>query len=183
MVKTEPSTDFAGEPDGFERLWVPHRIAYVTGAARPQDGGETNCPFCAAIDKSDEDGLVVARGQTVFALLNLFPYNAGHLLICPYRHVADLTDLTPTEASELMAFTQMSMKAIRRARGPQGFNLGINQGAVAGAGIGAHLHQHIVPRWKGDSNFFPIVAGSRALPELLSTTRQSLAEHWGSDDR
>ena len=179
MVEAEQSSAFAGDPDGFERLWVPQRMVYVGGTARPADTDERHCPFCQALIVNDEEGLVVARGKTVFALLNLFPYNSGHLLICPNRHISDLTDLTDDEAQELMAFTQLGMKALRRARRPQGFNLGINQGASAGAGIAAHLHQHVVPRWKGDSNFFPIVAGARALPELLATTRQALASEWG----
>jgi ATP adenylyltransferase len=179
MTKIEDRRAFAGEPDGFERLWVPHRMTYVAGQARPVDGGAHDCPFCAAQQRSDEDALVVARGQHVFALLNLFPYNSGHLLICPYRHVADLTDLTPEELGELATFGQEAMRALRKARHPQGFNLGLNQGQAAGAGIAAHLHVHVVPRWGGDANFFPIVAGARALPELLGTTREAVAKNWG----
>jgi ATP adenylyltransferase len=166
----------AGVPDGFDRLWVPHRAAYVQGSDRPE--GAADCPFCQAPARGDEDSLIVARGANVYALLNLFPYNPGHLLICPYRHVADLTDLTAGEAGELMEFGRQAIKALGAARGPRGFNLGINQGAVAGAGISAHLHLHVVPRWPGDSNFFPIVARSRALPELLGETRAVLAQAW-----
>ncbi|MDR1823790.1 MAG: HIT domain-containing protein [Bifidobacteriaceae bacterium] len=176
----EPADQFAAVPDGFERLWVPHRSAYVGGAARPATGDAAACPFCQAPAGSDEDKLIVARGQHVYVLLNLFPYNPGHLLVCPYRHVADLTDLTEAEAQELMAFTITAMKALRVARQPQGFNLGVNQGAVGGAGIAAHLHQHVVPRWLGDSNFFPIVAQTRALPELLDKTRADVAAAWGA---
>jgi ATP adenylyltransferase len=174
----EPGSRFAGDPDGFDRLWTPHRMAYVDGESRPADGSPEDCPFCAAPAGSDEASLVVARGQRVFAVLNLFPYNPGHLLVCPYRHVADLTDLDAAESAELMEFTQRSMRALRAAKSPQGFNLGVNQGAVSGAGIAAHLHQHVIPRWVGDSNFFPIVARSRSLPELLGVTREALARAW-----
>ncbi|MDR0593555.1 MAG: HIT domain-containing protein [Bifidobacteriaceae bacterium] len=171
----------AGEPDGFERLWTPHRAVYVGGEARPADGRAEVCPFCRAPGRDDEDSLIVARGRTVYALLNLFPYNPGHLLICPYRHVPGLTDLDQDEAGELMDFTRRAVRAIRRAKTPQGFNLGMNLGAVAGAGISAHLHQHVVPRWTGDSNFFPVVARSRAMPELLAVTRAAIAAAWSDD--
>jgi ATP adenylyltransferase len=176
----EGAEGLAGTPDGFERLWVPHRMVYIGGDHGPGKGGE--CPFCAAPGRDDAESLIVARGRTVFALLNLYPYNSGHLLVCPYRHVADLTELTPDEAAELTAFTQQAMRALRAARSPQGFNLGVNQGQLAGAGIAAHLHQHVVPRWTGDSNFFPIVAQTRALPELLGAMRQDLAAAWAGLD-
>ena len=179
MVEAQPAGALAGSPDGFERLWVPHRLVYVQGDARPTTSQPQDCPFCRARGLDDEEGLVVARGQTVYALLNLFPYNTGHLLICPYRHVADLCELTSDESAELVKMTQLGIMALRQIRQPQGFNLGINQGAVAGAGIAAHLHQHIVPRWANDANFFPIIAQTKALPELLATTRQALAEQWG----
>jgi ATP adenylyltransferase len=120
----------------------------------------------------------VARGQRVYAILNLFPYNPGLLMVCPDRHVAALTDLDAAEAAELIDMTQHAMRALTRAKQPHGFNLGMNQGAVAGAGIAAHLHQHVVPRWPGDSNFFPLIARSRALPELLVETRAALAGVW-----
>ncbi|MDR2564991.1 MAG: HIT domain-containing protein [Bifidobacteriaceae bacterium] len=174
----EAASGAAGVPDGFERLWVPHRMAYVDGEARPADGNPDDCPFCLAPEREDEEALIVARGRTVYALLNLFPYNPGHLLVCPYRHVPELTDLTDEEAVELMDFSRRAVRAIRRAKAPHGFNLGMNLGAVAGAGIAAHLHQHVVPRWTGDSNFFPIVARSRALPELLGATRAAVAAAW-----
>ncbi|MDR3360426.1 MAG: HIT domain-containing protein [Bifidobacteriaceae bacterium] len=174
----ESSAAFAGQPDGYERLWTPHRMAYVDGDARPRGDSAEDCPFCLAVAKPDEEALIVARGQSVYAIMNLFPYNPGHLLVCPYRHVSALTDLTAAEAGELMEFARQGIAALTRSKHPGGFNLGINQGAVAGAGIAAHLHQHIVPRWPGDSNFFPVVARSRALPELLADTRQALASAW-----
>ncbi|MCL2803209.1 MAG: HIT domain-containing protein [Micrococcales bacterium] len=180
MPETEDSAKFAGQVDGYDRLWVPHRMTYVAGPNRPKDQGEHDCPFCAAPGQDDEVALVVARGERVFALLNLYPYNSGHVLICPYRHVPDLTDLTTDEANELMAFSQQAVKALQATRQPQGFNLGLNLGAVAGAGLAAHLHLHVVPRWRGDANFMPIVAQVRALPELLGTTREALAREWGA---
>ncbi|MDR2254042.1 MAG: HIT domain-containing protein [Bifidobacteriaceae bacterium] len=174
----EDAAAFAGAPDGFERLWTPHRMVYVDGDARPADESPGGCPFCAAPGREDPAALIVARGEAVYAILNLFPYNPGHLLICPYRHVPALTDLSPAEAAELIVFSQRAIRALERAKRPQGFNLGLNQGSVAGAGIAAHLHQHVVPRWLGDSNFFPLIARSRALPELLAETRAALAEAW-----
>jgi ATP adenylyltransferase len=115
-------------------------------------------------------------------VLNLYPYNPGHLMVVPYRHVADYTEQTADEAAELAQFTQRAIQALRAAAAPHGFNLGINQGAVAGAGIAAHLHQHVVPRWGGDMNFMPIVGQTRVLPQLLSDTRTLLAEAWRSGE-
>jgi ATP adenylyltransferase len=175
----EPSEQFAGEPDAFGRLWTPHRMAYIKGEGKPShDDAGDECPFCAAPDKSDEDALIVARGELVYAVLNLYPYNSGHLLVVPYRHVPDYTDLGTDEAAEFSAFTQRAMAAIRAAMQPHGFNIGMNQGAVAGAGISAHLHQHVVPRWGGDTNFMPIVGHTRVLPQLLSDARSELADAW-----
>ncbi|HEX6498276.1 MAG TPA: HIT domain-containing protein [Micromonosporaceae bacterium] len=172
------------DPDGMDRLWTPHRMAYISGADKPAGGyGEPHtCPFCLAPKGPDEDGLVVARGERVYALLNRYPYNSGHLLVCPYRHVSDYTDLDEAETAELSAFTQTAMRVIRRASGPQGFNIGMNQGSVAGAGIAAHLHQHVVPRWGGDTNFMPVVGHTKVLPQLLADTRALLAEAWAAGD-
>ena len=179
MPDVESAGDFGGEPDPFGRLWTPHRLVYIKGEDKPHDAEEgEHCPFCAAPGKSDEDGLIVARGDLVYAVLNLYPYNSGHLMTVPYRHVADYPDLTADEVAELGAFTQRAMTALREAMGPHGFNLGLNQGSVAGAGIAGHLHQHVVPRWGGDTNFMPIVARTRVLPELLSEARASLAAAW-----
>ena len=166
--------------DDLDRLWAPHRLAYVKGDAEPRSGyrAPAGCPFCRAPNVAEDEGLVVARGHSVFAVLNLFPYNPGHLMICPYRHVADYTDLTEAETAELAAFTQRAMRVIRRVSGPDGFNLGMNQGAPAGAGIAAHLHQHVVPRWAGDTNFMPVVGRTKVLPQLLPDTRRLLAGAW-----
>ena len=177
--RVQPANELAGEPDGFERLWTPHRMVYLQGDHKPENpdaGGQ--CPFCRAPMLTDEDGLIVARGAVAFAVLNLFPYNPGHLMVCPYRHVADYRDLTLEETAEVAAMTQTAMRVVSEVSEPHGFNLGMNQGAVAGAGIAAHLHQHVVPRWGGDANFLPIVARTKALPELLSETRSRLAAAW-----
>jgi ATP adenylyltransferase len=112
-------------------------------------------------------------------VLNLYPYNGGHLMVLPYRHVSDYTDLTAAETHELAAMTQHAMRVLRRVLAPAGFNLGMNQGEVAGAGIAAHLHQHVVPRWLGDANFLPVVGQTKAIPELLAETRHRLAAAWG----
>ena len=155
-------------------------MVYIGGQDKPADGSEQACPFCAAPEKSDADGLVVARGTTVYAVLNLYPYNPGHLLVCPYRHVADYTDLTPEETTELAEFTQRAMRVIRSVSAPAGFNIGMNQGQLAGAGIAAHLHQHLVPRWMGDANFLPIVAHTKALPQVHSQVQELYAEAWNT---
>lgn len=180
MTFGENEADLPGEPDGFQRLWTPHRMAYVVGGENKptHDKAGDECPFCRVPGLSDEEALIVARGTHVFAVLNLYPYNSGHVLICPYRHVADYTDLTAPETVELAEFTQQAMRALRAEYSPHGFNLGMNQGGVAGAGIAAHLHQHVVPRWGGDANFLPVVAQTKALPELLSDTRARLARAW-----
>jgi ATP adenylyltransferase len=156
-------------------------MAYISGADRPEGGYEApaGCPFCVAPGLVEGESLVVARGEQVFAVLNLYPYNPGHLLVCPYRHVADYTELTDAETLELAAFTQRAMRVIRHVSGPHGFNLGMNQGAVAGAGIAAHLHQHVVPRWGGDGNFMPVIGRTKVLPQVLGDTRALLVKAWG----
>ncbi len=168
----------AGVPDAWQRLWTPHRMAYIRGENKPTDVTGDGCPFCAAPARDDEEALIVARGDHVYALLNLYPYNPGHLMVCPYRHVADYTDLTEPEVTELAFFTRRAMTAVRAASGAHGFNIGLNQGTVAGAGIAAHLHQHVVPRWGGDTNFMPVVGRTRVLPQLLGDTRRLLADSW-----
>jgi ATP adenylyltransferase len=171
--------ELAGEADGFQRLWTPHRMVYLQGEDKPADAaaGE-QCPFCRAPSRSDEDGLIVARGELAFVVMNLYPYNTGHVMVCPYRHVSLYTELTPEETIEVAATTQTAMRVIQAISGAQGFNIGMNQGSAGGAGIAAHLHQHVVPRWGGDANFLPIVGQTKALPELLSDTRRRLAEAW-----
>jgi ATP adenylyltransferase len=137
-LSLESAGDFAGQPDAFGRLWTPHRMAYIKGEGKPaDDDAGDSCPFCRAPQRSDEEGLILTRGQVCYAVLNLYPYNAGHLMAVPYRHVADLTELSTDEASEIVSITQAAMRTLRAVSAPHGFNLGINQGAVAGAGIAA----------------------------------------------
>jgi ATP adenylyltransferase len=167
----------AGMPDAWQRIWMPERMAYIKGE------GKEGCAFCEIPQMSDDDGLVVARGEHVFVVLNLYPYNSGHVMVVPFRHVADYTELTDGETDELSAYTKQSMRALRDASGAQGFNIGMNQGSVAGAGIAPHLHQHVVPRWGGDTNFMPVVARTKVLPQLLRETRQMLAEAWRRETR
>jgi ATP adenylyltransferase len=178
-VTSEGPQDGVGDPDAFQRLWQPHRMAYIKGEGKPStsDSGD-GCPFCRIPGLPDDEGLIVARGTLVYAVLNLYPYNAGHLMVVPYRHIADYTELTTDEAAELTALTQQALRVLRSASGAQGFNMGFNLGAVAGAGIAAHLHEHIVPRWGGDTNMMPIVGHTRVLPQLLQDTRAMLAHAW-----
>jgi ATP adenylyltransferase len=170
------SADEGGPTTGFEHLWTPYRMAYIKGAGKPTT--TSDCPFCIIPGLPDDEALIVARGTTVFAVLNLYPYNAGHLMVVPYRHVPDYTDLTAEEVAELGAFTQQAMRVVRATSGAHGFNVGMNQGSVAGAGIADHLHQHAVPRWGGDTNFMPVLALTRVLPQVLSETRALLAAAW-----
>ncbi|MDT0327312.1 HIT family protein [Nocardiopsis lambiniae] len=168
-----------GNPDGWDRLWTPHRMAYIKGegkptGSRPEDG----CPFCRAPGLGDPEGLVVRRGKSAYVVLNLYPYNSGHLLVCPYRHVSEYTSLDEEETAEVATLTQEGIRALTAAYRPHAFNVGMNLGAAAGAGIAAHLHQHIVPRWGGDTNFMPVIGHTKVLPELLEQTRARVAGHW-----
>ncbi|ANC30105.1 HIT family protein [Isoptericola dokdonensis] len=173
-----PAAEFGPPEDDIARLWTPHRMVYIGGQDKPADDTPAQCPFCRIPAGDDESGLVVARGRACYALLNLYPYNGGHLMVLPYRHVSDYPDLTDAETSELAAMTQTAMRVLRAVYAPAGFNLGMNQGEAAGAGIAAHLHQHVVPRWTGDANFLPVVGRTKALPELLADTRARLAAAW-----
>lgn len=168
--------DGVGTPDGFRRLWTPHRLAYIKEAA------EQGCPFCRIPTLPDADGLVVARGEHVFALLNLHPYNPGHLMVLPYRHVAEIEDLTDDEAHEIMSFTQKAVRAMKKVAAPHAFNVGLNLGTVAGGSLADHLHQHIVPRWGGDANFIAVIGQTKVIPQLLSETRELLADAWQTLD-
>lgn len=176
MVTAESSNEFAGDPDGLDRLWTPHRMVYLNN-----ETGETGCPFCRAPERSDSEGLIVARGQTAYVIMNLYPYNSGHLMVCPYRHVATYDLATADEVAEIGRLSQIAMRVLSEATGCVGFNLGMNQGEVAGAGIADHLHQHIVPRWRNDANFFPIIAQTKAIPRLLGEMRDLLAQHWPAE--
>jgi len=187
--------DGIGVPDHLQRLWTPHRMAYVTSGSGDQESGDhesgdresgastaqganDNCPFCRIPTLSDEDGLIVARGEKVYAVLNLYPYNPGHLMVLPFRHMPDYTDLDADELAEFSQFTRHALGTIRSVSAPHGFNIGINAGSAAGAGIAEHLHQHLVPRWGGDSNFMPVIGQTKVLPQLLADTRRLLAQAW-----
>ena len=163
--------------DRLERLWAPHRLAYVSG-----DDGEGNddgtCPFCRIPSLDDRTGLVVARGASVYAVLNKHPYNPGHLMVVPYRHVAGLEELDDAETLGLADFTRRAVLAVRAASSPHGFNVGLNLGGVAGGSLADHLHQHVVPRWGGDANFMTVVGDTKVMPQLLGDTRDALAEAW-----
>ncbi len=162
-------------PSSFQHLWTPHRLVYIKEGQQPS---ENDCPFCLATANSDEESLIVYRGQHAYVILNLFPYNSGHLLICPYRHIATYDQATPEEVAEIGLLTQQAMKVLGNVSRSHGFNIGMNQGEVAGAGIAGHLHQHFVPRWRNDSNFFPIIAETKAIPRLLGEVREELAAAW-----
>jgi len=178
MVEVESPGERPGVPDAFQRLWTPHRMVYIGGENKPTTSRAEDCPFCTAPTRDDREALIVHRGGQAYVILNLYPYSPGHLLVCPYRHVADLTDVTDGELAEIGALTQQAMRVTRSVSGPDGFNLGLNQGPVAGAGIAAHLHQHVVPRWSGDANFLPVVAQTKAVPQLLGQTWELLSAAW-----
>lgn len=173
--RIENAADFAGAPDSFQRLWTPHRLVYIQEGQQPS---EDKCPFCIGPTLTDEESLIVYRGKTAYVLLNLFPYNSGHLLICPYRHIPTYDQATAEEVLEIGELTQKAMRVLSSASKAHGFNIGMNQGEVAGAGIAGHLHQHIVPRWRNDANFFPIIAETKALPKLLGQVRAEIAAAW-----
>jgi ATP adenylyltransferase len=153
-------------------------MEYLKGENRPLDQNDVQCPFCRIPTLSDEEGLIVARGELAYAVMNLYPYNAGHLLICAFRHIADLTDLTKAERDEISEMTAHAMATLRKVSSPAGFNLGMNQGAISGAGVAEHIHQHVVPRWSGDANFMPIIGQTKVMPVLLAQTRTELAAAW-----
>jgi len=168
----------AGMPDSWQRLWAPHRMSYLEGENRPLAGNEIECPFCRIAALDDAEALIVARGKEAYVVMNLYPYNAGHLLVCTNRHAAELPELTESERNEVQLLTAHGMKVLRKVSNASGFNIGINQGDVSGAGIAGHFHQHIVPRWAGDANFMPIIGKTKVIPKLLQESREQLAAGW-----
>jgi ATP adenylyltransferase len=167
-----------GERDHLQRLWTPYRMTYLAGAPMMRDNDKPEEPFTDIPQLSDEDGLVVARGELVYAVLNLYPYNPGHLMVVPYRRLSEIEDLTDAESAELMAFIQKAIRVIKNVSRPHGFNVGLNLGTSAGGSLAEHLHVHVVPRWGGDANFITIVGGAKVIPQLLRETRQLLATEW-----
>lgn len=171
--------DASGLGGQLSRLWTPYRMAYVTGYADLTDAGA--CPFCTIPDLPEDQSLVCARGDLVYAVLNLHPYNPGHLMVVPYRHVAELEDLTLPESTELAAVTSDAVRAIKKASAPHGFNVGLNLGSAAGGSLADHLHQHVVPRWGGDANFATVISGVKVMPQLLAETRDVIVAAWPTD--
>ena len=159
----------------MDRLWTPWRLPYVTEAS----GTMTGCIFCDAVARADADSLVVQRGRLCFVILNKFPYNNGHLMIVPNRHVGRLVDLEAEELVELGQLTQTAERVLTEAYAPHGFNMGVNLGKAAGAGVVGHLHMHVVPRWNGDTNFMAVVGDTRVLPEELAATVARLRPAFG----
>jgi ATP adenylyltransferase len=168
----------AGEADHLQRLWTPYRMSYLAEGPLKQDNGNQSQPFTDIPQLSDEDGLVVARGKLVYAVLNLYPYNPGHLMVVPYRRLSELEDLTEAESGELMKFIQKAIRVIKNVSRPHGFNVGVNLGHSAGGSLAEHLHVHVVPRWGGDANFITIIGDSKVIPQLLRDTRRLLATEW-----
>jgi ATP adenylyltransferase len=156
-----------------QRLWAPWRLEYIKGP-KPDE-----CIFCSKPALGDDaKAHIVARGELCFVMLNTFPYNNGHVMVSPYEHVPSLEDLPDEALLELMTLTQRSLRALRDAYGPEGFNLGINQGKVAGAGVEGHIHLHVVPRWGADTNFMPVVGSTRVLPQSLEDSWRELSERF-----
>ena len=165
-----------GEPDHLQRLWTPYRMNYLAEAPMKGGSAASTQPFTDIPTLNDEDGLVVARGELVYVVLNLYPYNPGHSMVVPYRRVSELEDLSTEESSELMAFTQKVIRVMKSVSNPHGFNVGLNLGKSAGGSLAEHLHMHVLPRWSGDVNFMTSVAQTRTIPEDLRTTYDKLRD-------
>jgi ATP adenylyltransferase len=157
----------------LKQLWAPWRLEYIQGADE-QEG----CLFCRARDGDDEEGLVVHRGEHGIVLLNKYPYASGHLMVAPNRHESEFGELDADEALEIHRLASAALAALAETMRPQGFNLGWNLGRIAGAGVVDHIHLHVVPRWAGDTNFMPVLADVKVLPEALEDTRRKLAGAW-----
>lgn len=158
----------------MEHLWSPWRMNYISDST-PLDG----CFFCEALKREDSaETLLVARGEHAFVILNRYPYTSGHLMVVPYAHVPSIDQLTPECRAEIMELLNRALAVLTEVYKPEGFNMGANIGAIAGAGVPGHVHFHIVPRWAGDTNFMTAVANTRVLPEALEQTYQRLREAW-----
>jgi ATP adenylyltransferase len=156
-----------------KQLWAPWRLEYIKSA-----DDEPGCVFCAAVAGDDEERLVVRRGAHAIVLLNKFPYSSGHFMVAPDRHIAEYGDLDGDEVLEVHRLAASGMGALAELYAPQGYNVGWNLGRIAGAGIVDHVHLHVVPRWGGDTNFMPVLADVKVLPEHLAETRRRLANSW-----
>lgn len=177
-ASTETYRQYGVGQDRLQLLWAPYRMSYIAESRTEPAEGMTGEPFLDIPRMSDEDGLVVARGEHVYVVLNLYPYNPGHSMVVPYRKVANLEDLNDDEAREMMSYTQHLLRVIKSVSNPDSFNVGLNLGSAAGGSLSEHLHQHVVPRWIGDANFITVTAGTKVLPQLLRQTRQLLADAW-----
>ncbi len=162
----------------MERLYAPWRMAYIEQPQKPKPS-ETGCVFCdAAASTNDVQNLIVHRGEAAFVILNKFPYNNGHLMVVPYRHTAQLAELTDAATTELLTLAKAAQVALAKAMHPEGYNLGMNLGSAAGAGIADHLHLHVVPRWNGDTNFMPVLTDVKVMPDSLEHSCRLLREAW-----
>ena len=157
----------------MKQLWAPWRLEYIQSADE-----EEGCVFCRARDGADEESLVVHRGKRAFVVLNKYPYASGHLMVAPNRHEGEFGDLEDEEALEIHQLAASGLAALAETMRPQGFNLGWNLGRIAGAGVVDHVHMHVVPRWAGDTNFMPVLADVKVLPEALEQSRRKLAVAW-----
>jgi len=159
------------------RIWAPWRLAYVKDASKDI---EEDCIFCAkpATEDEDEANLIVHRGERCFVILNLFPYTNGHLMVAPFEHIGRLQDLPAETVAEMMDLAQRAMARLEQAYEPHGFNVGFNQGRVAGAGVEHHIHMHVVPRWGGDTNFMPVIADTKVMPQTLEQSYEALKEEF-----
>lgn len=167
------------EKNSMERLYAPWRMAYIEQPEKPKSA--TGCVFCdAAASADDVQNLIVHRGTSAFVILNKFPYNNGHLMVVPYRHTANLSELDDAAFLELLTLAKTAQAALLKAMHPEGFNLGMNLGVAAGAGIADHLHLHVVPRWNGDTNFMPVLTDVKVMPDALEHSCVLLRHAWGS---
>ncbi len=159
------------------RIWAPWRLAYVKDASKDV---EEECLFCAMPEEGDDEAaLIVHRGERCFVMLNKFPYTNGHLMVAPFEHLASLPDLDADTVAEMMALAQRAMTILEERYSPHGYNVGFNQGRVAGAGVEHHIHMHVVPRWGGDTNFMPVLADTRVMPQSLEQSYEALAGSFG----
>jgi ATP adenylyltransferase len=164
----------------MERLWAPWRMEYI-GQAR--EGKDQGCLFCEKPKEGDDEkALIVARSELSFAMLNRYPYNSGHLMVAPFRHVGELEKVEDDESLDVQRLLQRCVEALKEAMQPDGFNIGMNLGTVAGAGIPDHLHWHVVPRWTGDTNFMPVLGETKVLPETLAESFGRLLEMLAGGD-
>ncbi len=157
-----------------QRIWAPWRLAYVKDASKDAEEG---CIFCSKpAEDDDRANLIVHRGERCYVILNLFPYTNGHLMVAPFEHVGKLQDLDPETIAEMMALGQQAIRRLEEVYSPEGFNVGFNQGRVAGAGYDSHIHMHVVPRWAGDTNYMPVLADTRVMPQTLEQTYEALKD-------